>query len=39
MRFPRRRPDAPALELAPLVDVLFLLLVFFMVASRFPEVP
>jgi biopolymer transport protein ExbD len=39
VRFPRRRPDAPALELAPLVDVLFLLLVFFMVASRFPEVP
>lgn len=39
MSFPRRRLEAPALELAPLVDVLFLLLVFFMVATRFPEAP
>ena len=39
MSFPRRRLEAPALELAPLVDVLFLLLVFFMVATRFPDPP
>ena len=39
MSFPRRRLEAPALELAPLVDVLFLLLVFFMVAARFPDPP
>ena len=39
MSFPRRRVEAPALELAPLVDVLFLLLVFFMVATRFPDPP
>jgi len=39
LNFPRRRLEAPALELAPLVDVLFLLLVFFMVATRFPDPP
>ena len=39
LSFPRRRLEAPALELAPLVDVLFLLLVFFAVATRFPDPP
>lgn len=35
MRFPRRRRDAVEVNLTPLIDVVFLLLIFFMVSTTF----
>jgi biopolymer transport protein ExbD len=35
MRFPRRRRPAPTTDLTPLIDVVFLLLIFFAVSTSF----
>lgn len=35
MKFPRRTLDDPAINLTPLIDVVFLLLIFFMVTTTF----
>lgn len=35
MKFPRRRRDAVEVNLTPLIDVVFLLLIFFMVSTTF----
>ena len=35
MRFRKKREDDPTITIAPLIDVLFLLLIFFMVTSHF----
>lgn len=35
MRFPRRRREAVEVNLTPLIDVVFLLLIFFMVSTTF----
>lgn len=35
MKFARRRPDEPTINLTSLIDIVFLLLIFFMVSTRF----
>jgi len=35
MRFQRRPPEEPSLNLTPLIDVVFLLLIFFMISTTF----
>ena len=35
MKFRRERPDEPDINLTPLIDVVFLLLIFFMVSTTF----
>ncbi|NLW06300.1 MAG: biopolymer transporter ExbD [Pseudomonadaceae bacterium] len=37
MRFKRQKLEAAELNMTPLIDVVFLLLIFFMVSSRLPE--
>ena len=37
MRFPRRNRDALEINLTPLIDVVFLLLIFFMVSTTFTK--
>ena len=37
MRFPRRNRDALEINLTPLIDVVFLLLIFFMVSTTFSK--
>jgi biopolymer transport protein ExbD len=37
--FARKRREAPRIEISSLVDVVFLLLIFFMVSTRFTEAP
>lgn len=39
MRFARREIQAPSVDLTPLIDVVFLLLIFFMVTTRFVDAP
>ena len=39
MGFRRKRRRTPILNITPLIDVLFLLLIFFLVSSRFIEEP
>jgi len=39
MEFRRKKRRSPILNITPLIDVLFLLLIFFMVSSRFAEEP
>ena len=38
MKFPRKASVASAIDLTPMLDVVFLLLVFFMVSTRFDRV-
>jgi len=35
--FPKTKPGRPEITMAPLVDIVFLLLIFFMVTTVFPE--
>ena len=35
MNFIRRKPNYPKIDIAPLVDIIFLLLIFFMLSSNF----
>ena len=37
MKFKRQRKEALAVNLTPLIDVVFLLLIFFMVSTSFPD--
>ncbi|MBE0597946.1 MAG: biopolymer transporter ExbD [Desulfuromonadales bacterium] len=39
MSFLRRRREEPRLELTPMIDVVFLLLIFFMISTTFVETP
>ncbi|MBU2552196.1 MAG: biopolymer transporter ExbD [Proteobacteria bacterium] len=39
MRFQVKRREEPAIEIAPLIDVVFLLLLFFMVTTQFISIP
>lgn len=39
MAFGRRRGDDPRVDLTPMVDVVFLLLIFFMISTTFIETP
>lgn len=37
MKFVRRRLDEPSINITPLIDVVFILLIFFMVSTRFVD--
>ncbi len=39
MAFLRKKREAPRVELTPMVDVVFLLLIFFMISTTFVEAP
>ncbi len=39
MSFQRKRRDEPKVDLTPMVDVVFLLLIFFMISTTFIETP
>lgn len=39
MGFRRRHPEPPRVDLTPMVDVVFLLLIFFMISTTFVETP
>lgn len=39
MAFLRKKPEDPKVELTPMVDVVFLLLIFFMISTTFIEAP
>ena len=39
MAFLRKKREAPKVELTPMVDVVFLLLIFFMISTTFVETP
>jgi len=39
MAFLRKKPEDPKVELTPMVDVVFLLLIFFMISTTFIETP
>lgn len=39
MGFRRRRPEEPRVDLTPMVDVVFNLLIFFMISTTFVEMP
>ena len=39
MSFLRKSPDEPRIDLTPMVDVVFLLLIFFMISTTFVESP
>ncbi|PLX98536.1 MAG: biopolymer transporter ExbD [Desulfuromonas sp.] len=39
MGFRRRQPEAPRVDLTPMIDVVFLLLIFFMISTTFIERP
>lgn len=39
MAFARKRREEPKVELTPMVDVVFLLLIFFMISTTFVETP
>jgi biopolymer transport protein ExbD len=39
MAFLRKKPEDPKVDLTPMVDVVFLLLIFFMISTTFVETP